>query len=213
MIAEAVRGEPHAAVVAPLEDNRPLLDAFRRGDSEALSLVYFRYVHDVEALVRHGFLLDTKARCPGALDADTQRELIQETFLRAFAEPARLSYDGVRPYRAFLLRIARNLLVDRWRRKQPVSLAEVDCEAALGAEVPVAEESLHWRTLSAATAEHLASLSAEDRELVRLRFEEELGQRDVAAAMGISRRRVRTVEARVQEGLRRYLQRRGLIGG
>lgn len=214
MIADALRA-PRAAGAPLLEQDRPLLEAFRRGEEEALSLVYFQYVHEVEALLRHGFFVEGKGlRCPGALDPELQRELIQETFLRAFAAPARQSYDGIRPYRAFLLRIARNLLVDRWRKKEPHALAEADGEAALEAEAPVAsEEVLHWRTLSAATAEHLASLDAEERELVRLRFEEELGQREVAAAMGVSRRRVRTLEARVQDGLRRFLERRGLLGG
>jgi RNA polymerase sigma factor (sigma-70 family) len=83
----------------------------------------------------------------------------------------------------------------------------------LDAEVPdaAAEESLHSRALSAATAEYVASLLAQEQEFIRLRFEEELGQREVAAALGVSRRRVRTLETHVQDGLRRFLEQRGLV--
>jgi hypothetical protein len=56
-------------------------------------------------------------------------------------------------------------------------------------------------------------LPPECREFVRLRFEDELSQDQVAQSLACSRRRVRTLENRVQKGLRRHLKKRGLLSG
>ena len=121
-------------------DDRPLLDAFRRGDRAAAERVYYHYVDDVDKLVRRGFILDAKEtiRVPGIGDADAAADLVQEVFVRALSEPARLSYDGLRPYRPYLLRIAKNLLIDRLRATKNAAivsltglLAGLDVEARL----------------------------------------------------------------------------------
>src|SRR5690606_35831433 len=142
-------------------------------------------------------------------------------FVRAFAEPARLAYDGLRPYRPYLLRITKNLMIDRHRARRRRGARQVE-SAALGdidallernadlAAMPSPEEDLHWKTLEAEASAVLAELDPESRELVRLRFEEELSQDEVAARLGCSRRRVRTVEARVQKAVRARLRRLGL---
>lgn len=205
-----------AAQALPLEADRALLDGFRRGDRDALGQVYFRYVDAVAKLVRLGFSLDAHGvRVPGARDRDSERELVQEVFLRAFAERARHGYDGIRPYRHYLLRIAKNLLIDRQRaRGHDVAVAamELDGDAPDRGSVDEPDRDLHWQRLAAATADYVAGVSAELRELIRLRFEDEHSQYEVAARMQITRRRVRTLEHRAQTGLRRYLKRLKLLG-
>jgi RNA polymerase sigma factor (sigma-70 family) len=171
------------------ENDRPLLDAFRRGQKAALSRVYFAYVDEVARVVR-------------------DRELIQEVFVRAFSESARLAYDGLRPYRPYLLRIARNVLVDRLRARG----REVDVDTLeLADEKPSADELLHTARMKEATAEHVARLSAEEKRFIRLRYEEGLSQEDVAKQMKATRRRMRTLEKRIEEGLVAHLRKRGLI--
>ena len=70
---------------------------------------------------------------------------------------------------------------------------------------------LDWYRLSHSTQEFLAGIDPETRELVRLRFEEDRSQDDTARCMGVSRRRVRTLEARGMTRLRRHLGRAGLL--
>jgi RNA polymerase sigma-70 factor (ECF subfamily) len=186
-------------------DNRALLDRFRRGDRDALAKVYYHYVDEVATLARRGFTIESSGHAVvRGVDADREREIVQETFAKAFAEKARLAYDGVQPYRPYLLRITKNLMIDRFRaERRDASEPEAECV--------VEPEDLHWKQLAAATAEHVATLDAESRRLIALRFEQELSQDDVAEAMGISRRRVRTLEDRVQHGLRKWLQSKGLL--
>lgn len=195
-------------------NDRPLLDGFRRGDRAALSQVYFHYVDAVATLARCGFVLDEGNRLPGAQSPEEERELIQESFARAFSPKGRAGYDGLRPYRPYLLRITKNLLIDRLRRRRPeLSLDDPGSERLLE-ESPLGtppeaspEDALHFGTLAQAARAFLGEAPAELRELVRLRFEEDLSQEDAAAALGISRRKVRTLEEKAQQGLKKYLQR------
>ncbi len=217
MCARAASQSPaDGAMSAPLlETDRARLDAFRRGDRAALSHVYFHYVDAVARLVRFGFVLDAHgARIPGARDLDGERELVQEVFARAFAERARHSYDGIRPYRYYLLRIAKNLLIDRQRARGhevALAVAALDGDEPDPESVDGSEHDVHWQRLSAATSDYVASLPPELRELVRLRFEDGCSQAEVAERMQVSRRRVRTLEQRAQSGLRRQLKRLKLL--
>ena len=58
---------------------------------------------------------------------------------------------------------------------------------------------------------HAAGFDEEERELIRLRYDEGLSQRDAADAMGATRRRVRTVEDRIRVGLEQFLRDRKLL--
>jgi RNA polymerase sigma factor (sigma-70 family) len=185
--------------------------------------VYERYVDEVATLARRGFTIESSGHVyvRGAT-GDGERELVQETFVRAFGEKARLAYDGIGPYRPYLLRVTKNLMIDRYRAAQKearhVELAEsgvgdLDALLAANAALPADEPAdLDWKAQLAATAEYLATLDEESRRIVALRFEDELSQDEVAARVGCTRRRVRSVEARAQDELRVYLRKRGLQG-
>jgi RNA polymerase sigma factor (sigma-70 family) len=203
------------------ENNRELLEGFKRGDRGALTAVYERYVDEVAALIRRGFTMESHGllHIAGARDADAEHDLIQKTFINAFSERARMSYDGLRPYRPYLLRITKNLMIDRLRAKG--RMVEVDqqgggIDGLLEANAELhsdqePEHDLHWKELLRATSEFLGELNPESRQFVQLRFEEELSQDQVAERVGCSRRRVRTLEKWVQKGLQVHLGKRGLL--
>ncbi len=178
--------------------NRNLLDAFRRGDRETLAAVYHEYVDGVAKLVARGIR-----------ERDRQHDLVQEVFLRAFSEAARRSYDGISPYRPFLLRIARNLMIDEARKAgravEPLEVLDED-PGTNGAPDSSPEDDLEWRTLREATVAYCATLSETLQRFVKLRFEDESSQRDIAEALQVTRRKVRTWEKEVHDGLRRHLR-------
>jgi RNA polymerase sigma factor (sigma-70 family) len=190
--------------------DRPLLDAFRRGDRAALTTVYYHYVDGIAALVRLGFSIPgTGARIRGAPDEQTERDLVQEVFTRAFAPRAREAFDGLRPYGPYLRQIARNLMIDRARTAdRSIPLDEGAAELVI--EPEAAEADPAWQEQRRQTVEYLAGLAPDLQKLVKLRFEDEMSQEQAAAALGVSRRRVRTLEARIQRGLRKVLRRAGL---
>ncbi len=199
--------------MAVFAGNRALLEAFRRGERAALTTVYFHYVDDIAAIIRHGFSIPARgAHVRGVIDEQTQRDLVQEVFARAFSPRARDAYDGIRPYRAYLRRIAKNLLIDRARvAGHTVSLDDEDEVASEPEPAETELEGAEWRAQRHETVAYVSSLAPELQRLVKLRFEDEMSQEQTAAALGISRRRVRTLEARIQRGLRKALRRAGLL--
>ena len=208
-----------APAMPVFENNRDLLDRFRRGERSALAAVYEHYIDDVERLVRLGFTVtatDGPVTVSGAGTVDAQHDLLQEIFIKVFSPRARDGYDGLRPFRPYLMRIAQNVMIDHVRRvrRQPCEPVE-DIEVALEASGQVAPpldlgDSLDWSALSACAAEFMVTLDAEARQFVALRFEDDLSQDAVAERMGASRRRVRTLEERVSRGLEKFLRSQGL---
>jgi RNA polymerase sigma factor (sigma-70 family) len=195
--------------VTVFSGKRTLLEAFRRGERAALTAVYQEYVDDVAELVRRGFTLESNARVRGVRAYDRQRDLVQEVFLRAFSAPARTAFDGISPYRPYLRRIAKNLMIDEARKagRQVEVEAGLDESSGEGADLELSspEEDLEWRRLREATRAYCSSLSDTLRRFVRVRFEEEQSQRDAAEALQVTRRKVRSWEEELREGLRRYL--------
>jgi RNA polymerase sigma factor (sigma-70 family) len=183
---------------------RALLDAFRKGERAAMAEVYGTYVGDVGRLLQRGCRLGGGHTLPGVREPQRHRDLVQEVFLKAFAAPARQAYDGLRDYRPYILRIARNLLVDEARTGgRLIPVEEPMDEVEIVEEVP--EENLEWRRLRAATLEFCAATKSPLREFIQLRFVEDLSQRDLAEKMKVTRRQVRTWEEQVRADLQRYL--------
>ena len=208
-----------------LTNNRPLLDAFRRGENDALASVYREYADDVLQLLFRGIVEKQKGTyIRGIADVNQRLDCLQDVFVKAFAANARESYDGLRPYRSYLLTIARNRLIDYWRAhsRDPVAgdhtVVEEDPEAferIMGAqqtETAAAEESrLHWQRCLAASDSYFSALDKKTQRFVALRFREELPLLEVARQLHMSRWKARSLEKKLQLNLHRYLQREGLL--
>lgn len=197
-----------------------MLPLFREGERSALELVYRRYIDDVLQILRAGFHSrspGTLTRVPGAADEPTLFDITQEVFVRAFAPAARAAYDGLRPYRPYLLQIARNIRIDQLRRAARelpndghASLVAIDLDSVIdsNAALPACDvpEDPAWSRLRAQARAHIATLSPEQQRFIELRFGQELAQVEVAERMAITRRRVRTLESGVFRSLRKALR-------
>lgn len=205
-----------------LIEDRALLEAFRAGDKHALRRVYEFYFDDVYRLSALGFVSNDGKRI-GRIEREADRlDFLQDVFVRAFSKQARESYDGLRPYRPFLLRIARNLRVDRARqqsREPSASPLLVDDSLRLDELIDQnlalpnghdAESEAGWQRMLHETASIVGGLEQDLQELARLRFVDELSQADTAEKLGTTRRRVRTLEGRLMRAVRRGLSRVGL---
>lgn len=196
-----------------LVEDRSLLERYRAGDPAALGRVFEHYYPQVSALAQHGFSFKSGGqtmRFKGYRASADLFDVVHDVFRAAFEEKARLSYGGLQPYAGYLFMIARNLIISRLRHEEVVpEAAPVEELATLPAPGPTPEEHAARRQETGAVAEFLSTLSPQERELTRLRFEEDLGQEAAAEAMGVGRKKVRLLEARVREGLRRFLAGRG----
>jgi RNA polymerase sigma factor (sigma-70 family) len=186
--------------VTLFRDRPELLPAFRRGERAALEAVYFAYAGRIESLIRGGWRGADGVRHPIATTADDVADLLQEVFARVFAERARLGFDGLRAFAPYLDTIARNLMVDWVRRRgreTPLDIAQLE----LVADEELAPDWADPSTMKLVEA-YLAGLPDALRDVHRECYIRGRSQRDAAAALGMSRQQVRTLEARLRDGLR-----------
>lgn len=144
-------------------------------------------------------------------DAGEIADLRQEVYARVFDGCAQRRPESAQ---AFVLSTARNLLIDRARRAQIVS---IETFADMDALAPTVDELSPERHLAARSELRLLQLAlnllpARCREVIELRKIEGLSQREVASRMGITED---TVERQVSKGVRALalaLQTTGLGG-
>lgn len=199
--------------------NRALLAQFREGDRAALTTVYRHYVNDIESLLRKwssntGNFIDLRH------DFGRQQDVLQEIFVKAFSQKVREAYDGIRPYRPYLITIAKSVLIDHLRKQSREILLPFDSDdeeriASNIEDTGTSEEeqstSLHWQQCLTASKTFVAGLDASTQQFIELRFRQELPQLLISETMGMTRWKVRAMEKKVQRGLEKFLHRMKLL--
>lgn len=130
-------------------------------------------------------------------------DLSADVFLKAWQAIDRYRQQGV-PFRAWLLRIANNLVIDRYRTaKERVTLDELMADSSLENDpVAAAEMKLAKDELRSA----ILRLKREHQQVIILRFVDGLSNAEVAAAMGKSEGSVRVIQHRALRELRGLLE-------
>lgn len=201
-----------------MEWDQDRLRRFRDGAPEVLSEVFRAHAERLARMLRaaafqgRGF-----AHLRGALEVENA---VLETFARAFEPRARLAYDGVRPYAAFLMGIARNVVLEQARsREVAVGLepagdaAALDWDSGMVGEGGDLAQELEDREVEALLRDFKEGLTPEERQLFDLRFTEGLAQESAAEKVGLTRIQVRRREKGLKQRLLGFLQERGYLQG
>lgn len=170
-------------------DEEQIVRRAASGDLDAFRLVYERNVDIV-----FGFLRNR---------VGTQRaeDITAETFVRAFERIEGFEWRGI-PIRAWLLRIAYNLIVGSARR--PVD----DLTFGVDATAPPAlshEDSIVERLTDSAVLRAMASLPEAQQTVLDLRFVEELTVAETALVIESTDEAVRAMTYRALKALRRAM--------
>lgn len=121
--------------------------------------------------------------------AQAADDLLQETFLRAWRQRARLR-SAVSP-RAYLFGIARHVGIDACRRGQHTERLDVE---AVAAAAPATDERVEILRVA------VASLPKAQREALRLKLQQELTYAEIAEVLDIP---VGTVRSRLHHAVKR----------
>lgn len=133
-------------------------------------------------------------------NARLAEDITQETFLRSL-ENGRFR-EGGRPL-AFLYTVARNLCIDEYRRKKPEYLPKERWEAISD---PAFQEGGEERLLDRIILKKaLEELSEKERELILLRYVNEVPVTELADMLGVSRFTVYRETKRVLKKLERRI--------
>lgn len=163
----------------------------RRGDLDALAELVARYQHRL-----YRYLLRI-VREPAEAE-----DLFQQTWLRVAGQIRR--YDPRRNFDAWLFTLARNLAIDHLRRVRPDSLDAHESgeyestPATLRDSAPPAIDALISRERAYLVAEAMDGLSVLYREVMSLRFEEEMKLEEIAQVLDAP---LSTIKSRLRRGL------------
>lgn len=209
-----------------MPENREVLDGYRRARPEALERVYRAYVRDVAAFLRQGFGFSSKGRqlnFKGYSNPDDLQDALQETFMLAFGEGARLGYNGLSSFKNYILGITRNVVLERFRKdvSRLIRFETVEPDAggeelamqeglALMQAHPSPDEAAEHREIRKVVVAFVKELSEEQRQVVRLHFMERLSQEATAEALSVDRNRVRKQIRAIRRKLWKKIRREGL---
>jgi len=205
-----------------LTEHRQLLDEFRLGSKNALEQVYDHYAPGLSEFLRHGFAFEHQGGngfFRGFAAPFDLQNAMQEVFMQAFREPARLQYDGLRPYANYLYGIARNYVFKEFRRRNRVVelFPEIDGDPADAITHAPADATydpvvcFDEREIERLLTRFLDSCEVKMRRYWELRYCEGLTQNDVAQTMGLTRIQIRRIEARFKRDLLQYFKGNGYL--
>ncbi len=168
------------------------------GNREALADLVLRYQNDIFRFCLHYLR-----------EVERSKDLVQETFIRVYV--ARARFDGKRKFRPWVLCIARNLCLNDLKRKKTVVMESLEeyASTARSESGEVFQSSADSPDQHMMTKERhelldraLASLDAESREIVVLRFFQRMQARDIAEIVDSTEGAVRTRLHRILKTLR-----------
>jgi len=179
--------EPSAEGSEGLLPDERLMERVQSGPAgdEALGVLFRRYQGPL-----FGFLV---RRCG---EAGAAEDLIQETWIRV--SRARSSYDPRRRFSTWLFQIANNLCRDRGRRRAVERRGSESMQQSLAMERP-AREAAADPLLRMEMEELLSTLPDRLREVVVLRYHQQLSEAEIARVAGIPRG---TVKSRLHAAVR-----------
>lgn len=174
------------------EYERQLVQRAVERDSTAFAELYDR---NVVRVYRHIYYLVTDTR-------ETE-DLTAQTFLKAWEAIGRYKERGA-PFLAWLLRIGHNVTVSHLRRRrQHGALEETVVDHKMDRNP---EQALEQSTDEDSIREAVLCLREEQRQVIMLRFVEELDYREVAEVIGKSVPAVRVIQHRALGNLRKIMQ-------
>ena len=181
-----------------------LVSAFQHGDASAFDELVSRWDRRIHGAIH---------RVVGA-DEDS-RDLCQEAFLKAYRGLGTFKQEA--RFSSWLYQIAINVCRDRLRRrrgKTALSLDDVEeaRDGRLRAAAPSPLELVEARDLRHLVEDAMATLSAEEREVVILKEYQELTFPEIAEALKLPLSTVKTRLYRGLSQLRHHLERQGVRG-
>jgi RNA polymerase sigma-70 factor (ECF subfamily) len=176
-----------------LEESQ-LVKQAQAGSLEAFGLLYERFAPQAYRFIY--------AHLGNQQDAE---DLVEEVFLRVWRSLPQYQERGI-PFRAFVMRVARNALIDSYR-----SVARMEQPLALEENVPIdtkpnPEDVAQQRQEVEEIRKVIFQLPKDYRTVVTLRFLANLSPEETALVMGKSPGAVRVMQHRALEALRKLLK-------
>jgi RNA polymerase sigma-70 factor, ECF subfamily len=160
------------------------------GDSEAFQTLYESHLDTIYRYVYYK-----------VGNGQLAEDLTQHIFMKAWEAINRYQWREL-PFQHWLLRLARNTVIDHYRSTKPANASLLD---PIG-DGTDPEEELAQSEMIQTLQEAVRQLPDEQREVIVLRFIEQMPHADVALHLGKSAATVRVIQHRALQALRRLLE-------
>jgi RNA polymerase sigma-70 factor (ECF subfamily) len=166
-----------------------LIERYRDGDQEAFDAIYRGYYTPLYRFIF--FRVRSK---------NEAEDLTQTLFLKLYRSLG--AYSGGVPPEKYLYTAARNLVIDFFRSKPHRAIPSDDLIRELDEETPGTDNLTHERETSELVRDVLESLHGDEREIITMRFIDELTNQEIAHKTGKSEVNIRQIQSRALRKLR-----------
>lgn len=152
-------------------DDKALIEEAQKGNKEAFSKLYQKYFQKVFRYCKINLKSDEFAK-----------DICQDSFVKAFKRLGSFKTNGQWSFQAYIFTIARNLIIDSTRKKKTESIEnyeDLESSENLYDKIEQNENIEKIRVV-------LSKLDEVDRQIIVLRFFEEMPSIDVAKILNIS---------------------------
>ncbi len=183
-----------------------LVALFRKGSSEAFGILLDRYNTTLHTYIRFHV---------GA--GSVAEDIFQDTFMKVIAKIRAGSYSYQGKFKSWILRIAHNQLVDYFRHKKVMNLISLEDSddsqlfvESLPSPQPNIDDIICRENVRDEIRGWVGQLSDEQREIIELRFKEDMSFKEIARHTGVSintalgRMRYALMNLRKMEAVARY---------
>ena len=179
-----------------LEDERNLIIRSIGGEAEAFGQLYDHYM----PMIYRFILLKVAQR-------EEAEDLTHQVFLKAWTSiGSKYSEKGL-PFSSWLYRIARNVVIDKYRRTKPtVDLDEDLIEITSHLDL---EQKIDIKNDVRKIFDAINKLKAVEKDTVIMRFVEDLSIKEVSESLGKSEGAVKLIQHRAIEKIRKLMENDG----
>ncbi len=157
-----------------------LVEKARAGDKDAFEQIYRMYMQPIYRYI----YFQVKSR-------EEAQDLTAEVFTKAFEKIGTFKDQGF-PVSSWLYKIARNAIIDNWKRKKPINLSQIDNSENRFAEPEIDySESIDNEVEVKKLKLAMENLSEDQREVITLKYIDDLKTAQIAKVTGKTEQAVR----------------------
>lgn len=176
-------------------DFESYLEQAKQLDSDSFELIYSKYLTPIYRY----FVIRTS-------DKNLSQDLAHSVFIKAWENSQKISdLEKILPW---LFTIAKNTLIDYWRKKKEIPVGDIEFLENVGDKRDVEDDHDYGEKLKK-IRKSLLKLSDDQRELVTLKFFEELTNDEICSVTGKSPAAVRALQYRSLTSLKKILKDEG----
>jgi RNA polymerase sigma-70 factor, ECF subfamily len=176
------------------KDLNGLMELVKQGNMDAFGEIYETYFTPIFRYL----YIRLKSR-------EEAEDLTQTVFIKAFQAAPRFQDTG-KPPLAFLYTIARNTLINFWRKKKEITSDNLEEQTAhLAMQEETVEEKLIQKEKGEVARQAIQKLTPDQQDVITLKFISEFSNKEVAQVLGKTEEAVRQLQSRGLRALRDHI--------